>query len=351
MLRPTTPKNIEDNLETTGFTTLTADIGGTNVRFGVVNHGPDSTSPSSRPRITAQMIYPCSSFDSIDVAMETYRKHIGTPLPEIVCMAVAGPVKNNIVRMTNRDWLISGSELTNRFGFEKVLILNDAAAIAYSTRVIGAAELKIIKPGRPLGETPVAVIAPGTGIGVAALAPFGEHWYPLASEAGHVTLAPRTARQVAVFDKIKTESSAMSAELLLSGEGIRRLYFALAAVAGVTVDETSSEEITQRALHGEDKICVETLEIYCDLLGAFAGDIALTFGARGGIYLAGNILRKIEPILSNSPQFRQRFEKKGAMLELLSDIPINLITLEEPGLIGASTWFDHSISARASVSL
>ncbi len=343
MLRRNSLLNIGNNSQAKGLTCLTADIGGTNARFGVVNR---DLKTSSRPRITEQRIYPCSSFDSIDVAMETYRNDIGMPLPEIVCMAVAGPVKNNIVHMTNRDWLISGTELTNRFGFEKVIILNDAAAIACATRIIGADELKVIKPGRPVGDAPAAVIAAGTGIGVAAIVPFGDHWYPLASEAGHIPLAPQSAREVAVFDKIQTKSSAMSAELLLSGGGIRRLYFALAAVAGVAVDALSSEEITQRALDDEDKICVETLEIYCSLLGAFAGDIALMFGARGGIYLAGNILRQLEPILSSSAKLRENFENKGPMLHLMSDIPVNMITLDEPGLVGASAWLDHSVSAR-----
>jgi glucokinase len=335
---------MKNSLDTTGFTTLSIDIGGTNVRFGVGNHGSD---PSSRPRITNQMVYPCESFDSIDVAMETYRKHIGVPLPEFACMAVAGPVKNNIVRMTNRDWLISGSELTNRFGFEKLIILNDAAAIAYATRVISAAEFKTIKSGRPLFEAPAAVITAGTGIGVATIVPFGDHWHPLASEAGHVSLAAQNAKEAAIFERIKKGSIAISAEVLLSGEGIRRLYFALAALDGVIVDEVTSEEITQRALNDEDKICVEALEIYCNLLGTFAGDIALTVGARGGIYLAGNVLRQVEPLLYKSTQFRESFENKGAMQPFLSDIPVNVITLEEPGLVGASAWLSHSISARS----
>jgi glucokinase len=198
-------------------------------------------------------------------------------------------------------------------------------------------------------EAPAAVITAGTGIGVATIVPFGEHWHPLASEAGHVTLAAQNAKEAAIFERIKKDSPSISAELLLSGEGIRRLYFALAALDGVIVDEVMSEEITQRALNDEDKICVETLEIYCNLLGTFAGDIALTVGARGGIYLAGNVLRQVEPFLSKSTQFRKSFENKGAMQQFLSDIPVNVITVEEPGLIGASAWIEHSISTRSQV--
>ena len=339
---------MKSDLEATQFSYLTADIGGTNVRFGVVNGAPRQ---GGRPTIIEQKIYPCAAFDSIDVAMETYRDHIGVPLPEIACVAVAGPVKNNIVRMTNRDWLISGTELTSRFGFEQVVILNDAAAIAYATRVISDGELKTIKPGVALDEAPAAVITAGTGVGVSAIVPFGDNWYPLPSEAGHVTLAPQTPTEVALFNTIKNETQgAISAEMLLSGSGIRRLYFALAAVRGsIANDSITPEEITRQALDGADKLCRETMEIYSNLLGAFAGDMALTFGARGGMYLAGNVLRQVEPVISGSEQFRESFENKGAMVQYLSEIPVNMITLDEPGLVGASAWFDHSVSAPSRV--
>jgi glucokinase len=338
---------MKNNLDVTGLTCLTADIGGTNVRFGVVNRDPDA---HGRPLITEQMVYPCSSFDSIDIAMETYLDHIGKPLPEIVCMAVAGPVKNNIVRMTNREWLISGSELTSRFGFREVMILNDAAAIAYATRVISDAELKSIKPGCAVGEAPAAVIAAGTGIGVAAILPFGDRWHPVSSEAGHISLSPRTARESVVFDRIAAKANAITAELLLSGEGIRRLYFTLADVAGTKADDLSSREVTQLALDGEDDICVEVIDMYSNLLGGFAGDIALMFGARGGVYLAGKVMRQIEPVLSKSPQFRERFENKGPIKHFMTEIPVDMIALDEPGLLGASAWLDHSIAARTRVS-
>ena len=205
---------MKNEVELTKFTCLTADVGGTNVRFGVVNHDPAN---GGRPIITEQMIYPCASFESIDVAVETYRQDIDQPLPEIACVAVAGPVKNNNVRMTNRDWLISGNELTDRFGFNEVILLNDAEAIAYATRVISPEELKNIKPGKPYDSAPAAVITAGTGVGVASIAPFDGQWYPLASEAGHITLSPRTPKEVAVFEFIRSVSGAISAELLLCG--------------------------------------------------------------------------------------------------------------------------------------
>jgi glucokinase len=335
---------MKDDVKTTEFSYLAADIGWTNVRFGVVNHSPAS---SARPQIIEQKIYPCASFDSIDVAMETYREQIGVPLPHIACVAVAGPVKNNIVRMTNRNWLISGTELTSRFGFEQVVILNDAAAIAYATRVIGDSELNNIKPGLGLDESPAAVITAGTGVGVAAIVPFGDNWYPLPSEAGHVTLAPQNRTEIALFNAIKADiEGAISAEMLLSGAGIRRLYCALAAINGSAPRDLAPEQITLQALDGADPICVETLEIYSDLLGAFAGDIALTFGARGGIYLAGSVLRQVEPFLLRNEQFRHSFEHKGAMGQYLAEIPVQMIKLDEPGLVGASAWFEHSVSAR-----
>jgi glucokinase len=337
-------KDMTNDMEASEFTCLTADVGGTNVRFGVVHRGSE---PCNRPLIEEQMIYPCSSFDSIDVAMETYRSHLGVPLPQVACVAVAGPVKDNIVRMTNRDWLISGTDLTKRFGFEKVFILNDAEAIAYATRVIDESELKTIKPGTPLPDAPAAVITAGTGVGVAAIAPFGGQWFPLASEAGHVNLAPHTDRHVQLFEQIEADSSSISAELLLSGEGIRRLYLALAAISGVTAIEAEPKEIVQRALDGADDVCTETMKVYCDLMGAFAGDIALTFGARGGVYLAGNVLRQVQPFLSGSGQFRKSFENKGAMAQYLAEVPVNAITTDEPGLVGASAWFDHAIAKPA----
>lgn len=326
------------------FSCLTADVGGTNVRFGVVNHNGAGNSP---PLITEQMIYPCATFESIDVAVERYRKDIDKPLPGIACVAVAGPVKNNHVRMTNRDWMISGADLTTRFGFEEVILLNDAEAIAYATRVINPTELKLIKSGQALEQAPAAVITAGTGVGVASIASFDGSWYPLASEAGHITLSPRTAKENAIFDFIRAVSGSISAEVMLSGEGIRRMYYALAAVEGVTVEKSKPKEIAERGIEGRDQLAVETLEIYCSLLGAFAGDIALTFGARGGVYLAGNVMRTIEPFLVKSGQFRECFENKRSMLHYLTDIPVSVIMVEEPGMVGASAWLDHSIAARS----
>ena len=335
---------MKNNLDDTEFSCLTADVGGTNVRFGVVNHNADK---SSRPLITEQMIYPCASFESIDVAVETYRKDINKPLPEIACVAVAGPVKNNNVRMTNRDWMISGNDLTDRFGFQEVILLNDAEAIAYATRVIGPTELKLIKSGQALDQAPAAVITAGTGVGVASIAPFDGRWYPLASEAGHITLAPRTPKEIALFDFIRSVAGSISAELLLSGEGIRRMYYALAAVEGIAVEKSKPKEIAERAVDNSDPLAVETLTIYCSLLGAFAGDIALTFGARGGMYLAGNVMRTIEPFLAKSDQFCENFENKRSMLHYLTDIPVNVIMVEEPGMVGASAWLDHSVAERS----
>lgn len=333
---------MKNNHDTTGFSCLTADIGGTNVRFGV-SHQAD---PSSRPLITDQMIYPCASFESIDVAVETYRNHIKTPLPQIACVAVAGPVKNNIVRMTNRDWLISGMELTNRFGFQEVILLNDAEAIAYVTRVVSPAELEVVKPGDRVADAPAAVIAAGTGLGVAAIAQLGGQWYPLASEAGHITLAPRTDQEIAAYQYIEKSSGPISAELLLCGEGIRRLYFAVAAAAGVSPDEATPKQIAERASGEEDSLCVQAMEIYSSLLGRFASNIALTFGARGGIYFAGNVLRQVKPFLVRSKQFRRSFESNEPMRSYLADIPVELMTLEEPGMVGASVWLEHALSAR-----
>ncbi|NND53849.1 MAG: glucokinase [Gammaproteobacteria bacterium] len=335
---------MKTSLSDMDFSCLTADVGGTNVRFGVVNH---KANDPSRPLITDQMIYPCASFESIDVAVETYRDQLKQPLPGIACVAVAGPVKNNIVRMTNRDWMISGMDLTSRFGFEEVILLNDAEAIAYATRVIDPSELRNVKPGQAMEGSPTAVITAGTGVGVSSIAPFDGRWYPLASEAGHISLSPHTAKEIALFDFVRSVSGSISAELMLCGEGIRRIYYALAAIEGIVVEKAEPKEIAELALKGEDPLAVETLEIYSSLLGSYAGDIALTFGARGGVYLAGNVMRTIEPFLAKHDQFRTSFENKRSMMHYLEEIPVNVIMVEEPGMVGASAWLDHSLATRS----
>ncbi|MEX0300185.1 MAG: glucokinase [Kordiimonas sp.] len=306
---------------------LVADIGGTNARFALATVEP--TISVSQLKILAT-----EDFDNLQDAALAYLKSTSGPRPKVASIAIAGFVANDLVQMTNCTWSFRKSLLADELGMERISVQNDFAAIACSLPFLGSDDLLQIGRGDidPLGNK--VVIGPGTGIGVAALAPVADGWKVLASEGGHVGFAPADDLERQILRTVKHKYPRVSVERIISGQGFTTLHQALASLRGEDAPQMSPKEITREALEDPMSHCGEVVDVFCGILGSFAGDMAVTFNATGGVYLGGGILPKIQSFFLNS-RFRERFEDKGR-LTYVKNIPTLQIKEKQPALVGCA---------------
>lgn len=337
---------------------LLADVGGTNVRFAIA----DSATPEPLERASIRR-YRVESFptfadaarqylvdigvDSVDdeladrgyVATGDASENPGARPTHAVC-AFAGPVMGDEVRMTNHAWTISMRELQRQLGFEQVRAINDFAAMAYSIALLGDGDVQRIgdfdlpRLGSKQKQTFVA-IGPGTGLGVSALLLRDGAITVLATEAGHVGFAPTSADQQEILTRLVARLGRVSNERLLCGPGLVNLYTVLAEISGNTAEVLSPEQITERADDGSCDICTRTVEQFCEMLGAVAGDMALAYAGWDGVYLAGGLMPALLPWLRRG-EFRKHFDDKNRYSQIVATVPIVVITHDEPGLLGAA---------------
>ncbi|QKW05042.1 glucokinase [Streptomyces sp. NA04227] len=310
---------------------LVADIGGTNARFGLV------TDASRRPR--GVKVLRVGDHPDLADAAETYLDHVTgqAARPEAACVAVAGPVEGDSFRLTNAAWSFSIADTGRRLGMDTFEVINDFGAQAMALPHLDDSAVRRIGPARRVPGKPMAVIGPGTGLGVAGLLPTDDGWIPATGEGGHVTLPAETPREADVMALLKAELGGVGAEYLLSGPGLARLYRYLSVLEGTGAEALRPEEICRRGQDGTDPLCAEALDMFCALLGAFAGNVALTLGARGGLLLGGGILPAMTDVLLRS-DFRRRFENKSPMTPYVTAIATELITAPAPALLGATAW-------------
>lgn len=316
---------------------LVADIGGTNARFGLVL--------GEQAPVTDVAAMACAEHATVEAAAQHYltamaQRH-GRPMrPARVALALATAIDGDVVKLTNSAWTVSRTALACTLGAGRVLLLNDFEALAHALPGLAtadAAAVRWIGSPRPDATRPMAVLGPGTGLGVAAClpAPGGGH-LALASEGGHVTLAPADDFEGELLRALRSLLGGhVSAERVLSGIGLPALYRAVCAVRGAAADPLSAEQVTARALEGGDACCADTVESFCAMLGGFAGNAALTLGARGGVFLAGGIAQKLAPVLAAS-RFRERFEAKGRFARYLAGIATGLVMAPHAALDGAA---------------
>jgi glucokinase len=311
-------------------TTLVADIGGSKSRFALANSSGD---------LEHILVIENETVADLEAAVARYLEETGAD-PRAATLAVAGPVGGEEVVLTNRtNWRLRHSEFAKRFGFSQLRVLNDFEAVAWALPHLGAAHT------RPLGQ-PVAaregvkvVLGPGTGLGVAALLPADGRWHVIASEGGHASFGPQALDETAMFAKLREECGAISAETVLSGPGLVRLARALDPRAGRHEPKT----IVASALAREPSAHAAA-RMFVRLLGRFAGGLALTFKALGGVYITGGVACGLGPLL-DEPQFRTAFEAHPPHESLLKTIPTLLITCQEPGLIGcAALASEHAVT-------
>src|SRR5580704_3455657 len=309
-------------------TWLVGDIGGTNARFGLV--APDGTLLHSRVLADAD-------YAGIGDAIEAYlAERDGLPRPRRGAIAIASAIAGDEVRMTNHPWGFSISGLKRRLRFQRLEVINDFTAQALALPRLGPDDKLAVGEGEAAPHAPIGVLGPGSGLGVSGLVPFGKRWIPLTGEGGHATMPPVTARESAVLDAMRGRLDHVSAERVISGPGIANLYNSLAAVDGVPAKQYTAAQITDAGIGAADPLCAETTEMFCAMLGTVAGNLALTLGAKGGVYIAGGIIPRLGARFAASP-FRERFEAKGRFRDYLAAIPTFVVTHNLPAFLGCTT--------------
>jgi len=307
---------------------LVADIGGTNARFAIANLETLSLSDIRT--------FPTAEHATLADAIRAYLKDA----PETVAhagLAVAAPLREDTVKFTNAAWTFKQSTLAKEAGLEAAYVFNDFEAQAYALPVLSADELHSLHGGKAVENAPKVVLGPGTGLGVAGLVRSPSGWVPVPGEGGHQTFPAENERELALLERMRVGLERLSVERVLSGPGLADLYRAIAASYGFSDAGLSPAKVEQLAIGGEDEMAVEALNFFVQWLGRFAGDMALVFGARGGVYLGGGIPQKILPALQK-PGFREAFEDKAPHEELMATIPTFVVTHRLAALAGLSAF-------------
>ncbi|QLF69047.1 glucokinase [Peteryoungia desertarenae] len=311
------------------FPILIGDIGGTNARFSLLTDAFGE--PRAFPNVQT------ADFATIDEAIQACVLDKTSVQPRSTILAVAGPIRGDEIPLTNCPWVVRPKSMISDLGFETVLIVNDfeAQALAVATLDENSRDAIGEKSDSPIASR--VVLGPGTGLGVAGLV-FAQHtWFPVPGEGGHIDVGPRSARDFEVFPHLQPIEGRISAEQLLCGRGIVNIYQAVCKADGTDAQFHDPASITSHALAGSDRQCVETIDLFVTYLGRVAGDLALIFMARGGVFLSGGISQKIIPALK-SPLFRQAFEDKAPHSALMRNISTFVITHPQAALAGLAAY-------------
>jgi glucokinase len=300
---------------------IVADIGGTNARFAYV----DAQSDALRGIETL----PCSDYADIAEAINTYRLGLADKDVTAICLAVAGPVEKDFIDLPNNHWAFSRAALAQELGVA-LSVINDFSAQVMCVPALAETEISWLGEVRPdpSGQWVIAALGPGTGLGVSARLPSGA---VVPSEAGHISFAPQTDREIAILQCLWQRYNRVSVERLLSGKGLENLYWANALLAG-REQTLSAPQITEGARRGNE-LCARAVTDFIGILGSVAGDVALMMGALGGVYLSGGILPQMVDLLDVA-LLRERFENKGRFSEMCRGIPLGMICADYPGLRG-----------------
>ena len=323
------------------FPRLMGDVGGTNARFAL------QEAPGAQP--SQVVTYRVKDYDTFDDAIKAYIAQLSGTKPRQGAIGIANPVTGDAIEMTNapegrKPWAFSTEAVRREIGFERFLVVNDFTALALSLPGLEAEHVRQVGDGVADPTAAVGLVGPGTGLGVSGLlrVPGAAHWVPLGGEGGHVSLAPANPREDAVVAALRDRFGHASAERALSGQGLVNLYEVLCDIDRIAAAALDPAGVTSAALAGSDAHCVEAVEIFFAFLGSVAGNLALTLGSRGGMYIGGGIVPRLGDWIDRSA-FRERFLAKGRMRErLLAGIPTFVIHAEtSPALIGAARALDE----------
>lgn len=317
---------------TTERSLLAGDIGGTNARFALVS--PD------RVGFEKALTLKCADFPSSVAAIEHYLDEVTASRPEAICLAAAGPVVGDTIKVTNNHWTLSANDIGRQLETGRVRLLNDFEAIAWSIPHLDEQYLEAVGQ---VSQTPlpddvfsVAIVGPGTGLGTGGLLRRDGRLIPIVGEGGHIGFAPKSKVQIDVLEVLREKFERVCIERLVSGSGIENIYWALHVLRGDRQQQLSAEDVFAAAQDGTDPVAADATQLFFEILGQVAGDVALVLGAQDGVYLAGGIVKRYPEMLHISG-FRNAFESKGHHRAMMERIPTRLITYDEPGLLGAAS--------------
>jgi glucokinase len=341
---------------------LAGDIGGTNARlalFEVHKRG------DARPELKTvfERTTPSRSMPSLDEIAEAFlhaaeaetKGRVGKGKGiDGACLGIAGPIENNRCHATNLPWVVDGNLLATRLGLPRVRLVNDFSAAALGVTAVGPSDLASLGDGQhPVARGPIAVLGAGTGLGEAFLlwSQAAGRYEVIPSEGGHADFAPRSPLEVGLLQYLTDKYGRVSCERLLSGRGLVDIFSFLstepacrtlirpetsAVLATPGADGNAAAEISHRGLAGTDPICEMSLALFSSVMGAVAGNLALTILATGGVFVAGGIAPRILTFMQKGG-FREAFERKGRLHTLVERIPTFVVTHAQPGLLGAAT--------------
>ncbi|BFI94653.1 MAG: glucokinase family protein [Rhodanobacter sp.] len=337
---PTVPHGVLDQAEPF----LAADVGGTHARIGLMRATPGEQPPVS---VLHYHRYSCADWADLGTVLSDFMAqlpsagHADLAARVRRCVvASAGVVLDDRIVNENLPWPVSIGALREQLKLAQLKVINDFEAVTWATQFLGMDEtLPVIDVAQPAARGPVLVMGPGTGLGSAVLLPRASgHAQVLPTEAGQIALAPGNEREIEILRILARGRAYVSCEEALSGPGLLNVYHALCELRDCPVSLMTPAEVTGAALAGHDAAAKETLQVFCGLLGSFAGDLAMLYGASGGVFLAGGILPQIHGFLRAST-FADRYFNKGVMRAWLQKVPVRLIEHGQLGVIGAAGWF------------
>lgn len=313
---------------------VVADVGGTNIRLAVLDEQCQKLSQIRE--------YPCAEFITLDAALAQYFATLTSDVKHL-CIGIACPVEDDVVSMTNLSWTFSQKGLKEKLRLTSLHVINDYTAMSLAVPFLDQNEQIQIGAGDAQPDAVKVVFGPGTGLGVSHIIKVGNKWLSLDGEGGHMSFAPNTSQQADVLLLLQEQFGHVSAERLLSGQGLVNIYHALTRLSGKQPLYFEAAQVTQAALANECAIATQTLHLFCQCMGAFAGNLALNLSCKGGVYIAGGIVPRFVEFFQSS-EFRTYFESKGRFQQYLSTIPTYLITHDNPGLLGAMVYLRQELA-------
>jgi glucokinase len=322
---------------------IAADVGGTHARIGLVRRAPDAATID----VLHYERYACADWSSLTAVLQDFIGRLDDrDTIEHCAVASAGYVLGDAIVNENLPWPVSIGDIRDTLGLHGLAVVNDFEAVAYACQFLRSDETTpIIQTAAEPTTGPILVMGPGTGLGSAVLMPGSPHATVLPTEAGQISFAPGNPREVAILGELARGRDYVSYETALSGPGLVHLYRAISALRDTPATRVSPADVTAAALDGSDAAAVEALDVFCGVLGSFVGDLAMLYGARGGVFLAGGILPRIRDHLIAS-SFAQRFFNKGVMRPFLQQVPVRLMDHGQLGVIGAAGLYLHGSSVQ-----
>ena len=312
---------------------VVADVGGTNIRLAVCELETGQLSQVKE--------FPCAQFDGLEFAVQQYFDTLNEQVNDL-CIGIACPVDNDQVVMTNLSWSFSKKALKKSLQLNSLHLINDYTAISLAVPFLSDKEKIKIGGGELIVDGVTAVFGPGTGLGVSHIIKQDNKWVSLDGEGGHCSFTVNTREQADILFILQEKFGHVSAERILSGQGLVNIYESLCQMANQPAKFSEPKDVSQAGLSGSCELARRSLDVFCQVMGGFAGNLALNLACTGGVYIAGGIVPRFADFFEAS-EFRHYFESKGRFKDHLSTIPTYLITNDNPGLLGASVYLRQEL--------